>query len=180
MRIRPEPRPPMPAHARLPWLLFGQRGRIAPTIYGTVVVMATIAGESELAGTSTWKLGALVTMTVLVIWLAHMYADYVADCIKHGRLLGRSETRDVVERELPIALAAIAPVAALLAGAVGLLSQDKAVDLALGIGLLALAAQGIRFAQAQRLSGLGAFTAVSINLMLGLAVVALKTYISHH
>jgi hypothetical protein len=156
------------------------RGRIAPTIYGTVVVMATIAGESELADTSTWRLGALVTMTVLVIWLAHMYADYIADCIKHGRLLDRYQTRDVIGRELPIALAAIWPVAALLAGALGLLSKDNAVDLALGIGLLALAAQGIRFAQAQRLSGLGSFIAVSINLMLGLAVVALKTFIAHH
>jgi len=180
MRIRPEARPPMPAHARLPWLMFGQRGRIAPTIYGTVVVMATIAGESELANTSTWKLGALVSMTVLVIWVAHMYADYVADCIRHGHLLDRAQTRDVVVRELPIAGAAVAPVVALLLGAVGLLSQDSAVDLALGIGLLALAAQGIRFAQSQRLSGLGAFLAVSINLVLGLAVVALKTYIAHH
>jgi len=163
----------------LPLLLFGRERGIAGTVYGTVVVMATVAGESELDA-GPWRLATLVASTVLVIWVGHMYADGLAECIHRQRLLVRDEVLEVVARELTIPLAAIGPVAALVAGALDIIPTSTAVNLAFGIGLLTLAAQGLRFARTQRLTGAGTLAAVGVNLVLGLLVVALKTLIAHH
>ncbi len=53
--------------------LFAPRGEIAGTVYGTIVVMgALVAGSKGEADPA--RLGAIVTGTVVVLWLAHVYS----------------------------------------------------------------------------------------------------------
>ena len=59
-------------------LLFGTRDRIAGTVYGTIIAMATIAAGSA-GAVDPWRLATLVVGTVLVLWIAHVYAHSLGD-----------------------------------------------------------------------------------------------------
>ena len=67
---------------------------------------------------------------------------------------------------------------ALVLAAVGVFEFQRAVWLALGIGLATLAAQGVRYAQVG-LGRLGTLAVVAISLALGLLIVALKALVAH-
>lgn len=68
---------------------------------------------------------------------------------------------------------------ALVLGALGVIRESRSINLAFGLGLLTLAVQGARYARAKQLSGLRSLVPISVNLALGLAIVALKAYVSH-
>jgi hypothetical protein len=84
-----------------------------------------------------------------------------------------------MRRELPIPLAAVPPVAALLLGAAGVLRETTAIRLALGIGLATLVVQGLRYAGVEGFSRAGTVVAVAVNLSLGLVIVALEAALAH-
>lgn len=159
-------------------VLFGVGSGIASTVYGTVVVMATLT-----AGYATekhpWKLAVIVASAALVLWIAHLYAHGLSESIVHNRRLTGEEVLGIVRRELGILLAAVGPVVALVLGALGVFGETTAVWLALGVGLVTLAAEGIRFARLERLGPLGIVVAMAANVGLGLLVVALKVSVAH-
>lgn len=158
--------------------LVAPRGEIAGTVYGTIVVMgALVAGSKGKADPA--RLGAIVSGTVLVLWLAHVYSHALGETITRGRRLDRAELADVARRELAIPLSAVAPLASLLLGALGVLDETTAIWIALIIGLATLAAGGIAYARIERLSGLGTLAVVAINLAFGLGLVALKAALAH-
>ena len=84
-----------------------------------------------------------------------------------------------MRRELPIPLAAVGPVSALLLGAAGVLRETTAIWLALGIGLATLAEQGFRSARVAGFTRTGTVVAVTVNLSLGLVIVALEAALAH-
>lgn len=159
-------------------LLFGSQQGIAGMVYGTIVVMGAIAAGSD-AKAEPWQLATFAASTVLVLWLAHVYSHSLAETINAGRRLDRSEVFDVMRRELPIPLAAVAPVAALVLGAVDVVRETAAIRLALGIGLATLALQGVRYAGVEGFSRAGTIVAIAVNLSLGLVIVALEAALAH-
>lgn len=157
---------------------FGSRETIAGTVYGTIVVMGAIAagsGKDARAG----ELAAVVTGTVLVLWIAHVYSHALAETVRIGRRMDRAELTSVARRELAIPLAAVAPVTWLVLGSLGVLRDSTAGWLAMGFGLATLLLQGIRYAGVERLSPLGTAVTVGINLGLGIVIVALKAGLGH-
>jgi hypothetical protein len=166
------------AEGRLRRVVLGTPSSIAGTVYGTVGVMGAITAGSH-GGPELWPLAAAVAATVLVLWLAHVYAHGLGEAIGRGRRLDRAELVSVARRELAIPLAAVAPIAALMLGGLGLLKDATAVWLALAIGLGTLAVQGARYAGLEGLGGRGTVTSVVLNLTLGLVIVALKALVSH-
>jgi hypothetical protein len=163
---------------RLSRLLFGTRERIAGTVYGTVVVMGAVTAGAG-AETEAWRLAAFSTVTVIVLWIAHVYADGLGESIQRGRRLDRTEFADVARRELPIALAAAGPVAFLLLGAVGVVRESRAIWLALAFGVASLGVQGVRYARVERMTRMATFVSVAINLALGLTIVGMKAALAH-
>jgi hypothetical protein len=158
--------------------LFVPRGQIAGAVYGTIVVMgALVAGSKGKA--DPVRLGAIVSATVLVFWLAHVYSDALGETITRGRRLDRRELTDVARRELGIPLAAVAPLVALLLGAVGVLRNTTAIWIALLMGLGTLAVTGIAYARIERMGRPGTVAVVAVNLAFGLALVALKAALVH-
>jgi hypothetical protein len=158
--------------------LFAPRGEIAGTVYGTIVVMgALVAGSKGEADPA--RLGAIVTGTVLVLWLAHVYSHALGETITRGRRIDREELIDVARRELAIPLAAVAPLAVLVLGAVGVLRETTAIWIALLIGLLTLAVGGLAYARIERLGGGGTLAVVAVNLAFGLVLVGLKAALVH-
>ena len=156
----------------------GAAARVAGTVYGTIVVMATVSAGSK-GDTGLWRLAVIVVATVVVLWLAHVYAHGLAESIESDRRLDGAELVAIAQRELPIVLAAVVPVAALVLGAAGVIRESRAIWLALALGLLALAFQGLRYARVERLEALGTCVAVGVNLALGLVIVGLKALLAH-
>jgi hypothetical protein len=171
-----EPQPA--ASSKVSDVLLGTRGGIASTVYGTVVVMATLTAAYA-SESNPWKLAVVVATTALVLWIAHLYAHGLAESIDLDRRLTLREGKTLARRELGILLAAVLPCAALVLGAIGIFEERAAIWLALGIGLATLAAEGIRYARTERLGRLGVSAAVIGNVLLGLFVVLLKVVVAH-
>ena len=158
--------------------ILGAGRGIANIVYGTVVAIATLSaaypGERD-----PWKLEVLVASTVFAVWIAHLYAHTLAESIEHNRRLTREGLFAIARRELGILFAAAPPIVALTLGTIGLVSEHTAVWLAISIGLVTLAAQGVRYARIERLSRKGTLVAVAGNFALGLFVVLLKQFVVH-
>jgi hypothetical protein len=166
-----------PRKTRATSFVFGMGSGIASSVYGTVTAMATIAafGDDE----HPWKIAVAVSVTAVVFWIAHMYAHALSESISRGRPLRLDDLGSIARRERGIVLAALPPLAALLLGAAGIVLERTAIWLALGIGLVTLAAQGARYARLEKVGRLGTMAAIAANLGLGLLVVALKTAVAH-
>jgi hypothetical protein len=163
---------------RLRHVVLGSPDTIAGTVYGTIVVMGAITAGAEGAG-DPWRLAVIVLATVLVLWVAHVYAHGLGEAIARGRRLDREEFVSVARRELAIPLAAVAPTAALALGGLGILRESRAVWLALIVGLATLVVQGLRYAGLEGLRLTATAVSVGLNLALGLVIVALKVFVAH-
>ena len=157
-------------------LLFGSPGSIAGTVYGTIVVMATVAAGSRGDATDIGRLLVIVGATVLVLWVAHVYSRTLAESLERGRRLDRAELSDVARRELAILAVAVAPIVALVLGAFGVLAEQQARTRDRGDDL---AVQGARHATAERLGRPGTLAVIALNVLLGLVIVSLEVFLAH-
>ena len=171
--VEPKTRSQMVTHA-----VFGVGGGVASVVYGTVVVMATLTAAYA-TQSHPWKLALLVWVTVLVLWVAHLYAHGLSHSLEHRRTLRWADALGIARRELGILVAAAAPTAALLLGAADIIHESAAIWLALGAGLAILGVEGIRYARIEDLGPTATVVAVCLNLALGLFVVALKVLVAH-
>jgi hypothetical protein len=160
------------------YVVFGVGGGIAGTVYGTIVVMATLTAAYA-SEKHPWKLAVVVASTALVLWIAHLYAHALSESIAHRRRPAKDDLVFIAHRELGILLAAAAPTVALVLGAVGVLRASTSVWLAFAIGLATLAVEGLRYARFERFGRAGTLLAIGINLALGSCVVALKVALAH-
>jgi len=154
--------------------------RVAGYIYGTIVVLSVIVAGARTFPDEPGHIAVVAAVTSVVFWLAHVYADGLGHSVATGEHLSLAELTRIARREGAIVEATIFPVAALMLGAFGVLSPSTAGWLAFGIGLAVLAAQGVTFARVERLGVVGTAVVVLVNVSLGLVLVALKFYVSHH
>ena len=141
--------------------------------------MATLVAGAPAFRDKLWHLLAVVVVTTLVFWAAHIYAHGLAESLQLGRRLTGAELAQIAHRERAMGLAVVLPAPALVFGALGVISGSRAVWLALGLGVAALAVQGVRYARLERLSGAGTAVVVGLNLVLGLSIVILKVIVVH-
>jgi hypothetical protein len=164
---------------RLKRLVLGDRQTIAGTVYGTIIVMSVLAAGANAYRNHLWQLVALAGGSAIVLWLAHVYSHGLGESLNLGRRVTLDELTSVARREYAIIAAALPPLAVVALGAADVLGQRTAVSLALWLGVVVLAAQGIRFARQERLSPSATFVAVSLNLAIGLSLVALEVLVAH-
>jgi hypothetical protein len=153
--------------------------RLGGFIYGTIIVLAVVVAGAKAYPDQAGQVAALVAVTSVVFWLAHVYAHGLAHSIARDEHLSLAALRAIARREGAIVEAAVPPVAALLLGAFGLVSTSAALWLAVGLGLLVLGVQGITFARVERLGRLATLGVVAANLGLGVVLVGLKLILSH-
>jgi hypothetical protein len=153
--------------------------RLGGFIYGTILVLAVVVAGARAYPHGAGHVAALVAVTSVVFWIAHVYAHLLAEGVAKEERLSMSMLRQVAKRERGILEAAVPPVVALSLGAFGLYSARTAGWLALGLGLTVLVVQGFAFAHVERLGRVGTLLVVAANLGLGLALVALKLLVSH-
>jgi hypothetical protein len=166
-----------PSTRRAQELVFGTGRGIASTVYGTVTTMATIAVYGH--ETHPWKLAIFVAGSATVLWIAHLYAHGIAESIENRRPLKWYLLTEIAVRELGVVLAAAAPTAALVLGALGVIGEHSAVWLALSLGLATLVVNGVRYARIEKLGPARTLGAIAANVALGLVVVLLKIVLKH-
>ncbi len=134
---------------------------------------AVYAGEKD-----AWKLAKVVAATVIVLWVAHVYAHTLAETLAGSRL-ALPVVVSIARRELGIVLAGVLPFLVLVLGAIGVLRESRAVWFALATGLGTLAAEGIRYARLEGFGPAGTIMATGLNVGLGLVIVVLKVFVEH-
>jgi hypothetical protein len=163
--------------ARLARSALGER--LSGFIYGTIVALAVVVAGARAYPHDAGHIAALVSVSAVALWVAHVYAHGLGHSVAHDEHLTFSELRYIARREGSIVEAAVPPVAALLLGAIGLLSTRGAVWLAFGLGLAVLGSQGLRFARIEHLGWAGTLLVVGGNVSLGVLLVVVKLVLTH-
>ena len=156
----------------------GSRDRIAGTIYGTILVMAVLAAGADNGTIDAWELDVIMISTVVVLWLAHVYAHAIADSVTSGEPLHRKSVTGIARRESSIVRAGVVPGVVIFLGVLGVYSESTAVTIAFGACMITLGIQGLRYARAAHLSTLATGVFVTLNLALGLLIVSLKVWLT--
>ena len=160
-------------------IVFGRGRAVAGTVYGTIVVMATLAAGSQGAQTHAASLAVIVGVTVFVLWIAHVYSHVLEESLERGRRLDLAEFVQVARHQLAIPLAAVAPIGTLVLAALDVLGEQTAVWIALGFGVATLAIQGASYAALEHLGRAGTLASIALNVSLGLVIVGLEASIAH-
>lgn len=150
---------------------------VARTIYGTILITALVAGLSEGEGIDAWQILVSVTVTTLVFWAAHVYAEVLSQQLAAGRSLSWAATRNAMDSELPMVQAGFPAAIALGLAALGFYSTDTGVTLAIGFGVASLFAYGIVLGHREGAGRFQIFVGACVNGAFGLVIVALKAFV---
>ena len=148
----------------------------AAGIYGTIVtasVLATAGGNLHPAA-----LEVLVFGTLLVYWVAEVYAEILADHIHAGRLPTGRELRGVVGSTWPLVAASYLPLLVLAVAALGA-TPKVASFLALAVAVVLLLVHGLTAGRAAGLTGWRLTGSAATAGLFGIAMVALKALVAH-
>jgi len=146
---------------------------LSGAIYGVITATAVITGAA-VHGAALGTILAATLATLVVFWLAHVYAEVVAHHLGGRHRPSLAVVRAAMARELPLLEAPALSVLLLLAGAAGLLDPGLAVDLALWAGLAQLVGWGVAYARQQAWSWPAAAVTGAINGALGVVLIVLK------
>src|SRR3954469_5689221 len=98
--------------ARLGRAAMGER--LGGFIYGTIVALAVVVAGARAYPHGAGHIAALVAVTSVVFWVAHVYAHGLAEGVAKDEHRPVSVLRQVAKRERGILEAAVPPVVALL------------------------------------------------------------------
>jgi hypothetical protein len=147
----------------------------AGAIYGTIAAMAVIAGAARYQ--SDAQVFALTLVTLLVLWLAHVYAETLAHHLKRRGKPQWSSVAAAMAKERTM-LEGPAPMLLLLGlGGIGVLEEDLALTLALWIGLAQLVAWGVTYARRLEWGWPSAIAAGLVNGAFGFIIVLLEVIV---
>jgi hypothetical protein len=144
------------------------RGAVYGTIVATSVIAATAAG-----GKSPRLILAATVATLLVFWLAHVYADF----LDHGLRQARFHLKvlpGIMARELSMLAAPALSILFLLLGALGVLGERLAIRLALWNGVVQLVGWGVDVGRRRGQAWPGALFTGLVNGAFGLVIVVLE------
>ena len=162
---------------RLRGWLFDQGDNLAGGIYGTILVTSIIAASDS--SHTIWRSFGILEVTVVVFWLAHVYAHALAWSLDSNEQFSRRGLRRVARNEWPLLQAAVVPSIALIAGGMGLIATQTAYWIAVGFGVAMLIWWGLLFARKEELSGRATLAVVLVNASFGLVIVLLKEFVNH-
>ena len=156
------------------WGLF-RRPDTAGAIYGTIAAMAVIAGTAK--SSEPGEALGLTIATLLVFWLAHVYAHALAHHLRGARRLDWSAVKVAMAEEWSLLQGPVPLLVLLTLGELGVLREPQAVRLALWLGVVELVTWGVLYARRQRWSWVTALTAGAINGLFGLVIVVLEVVV---
>ena len=156
------------------WRLF-RTPESAGAIYGTIAAMAVIAGSAK--SSEPGEALGLTIATLLVFWLAHVYAHALAHHLRGAKRLDWSAVKVAMAEEWSLLQGPVPLLVLLVLGELGVLEERQAVRLALWLGVVELVTWGILYARRQRWSWVTALTAGAVNGLFGLLIVVLEVLV---
>jgi hypothetical protein len=148
------------------------------SVYGTLLVSGMIVASGT-HGATSWETFISVLGTVIVFWVAHVYAGTVAGhSVSSGvdRTLG-SEFRRSLRRSLGFLTAALVPSLLLLIGALRIIPDEVAIWVALWLGVLILGTLGYSAFAAHGTSWPIRILGSASTASLGVAMILLKAFV---
>jgi hypothetical protein len=146
-------------------------------IYGQILVTSMVGALSEDSDIDAEYILVSVGTTMLVFWLAHVYAAAMARGLETAQHVGWAEIRRLGADEWPLVQATFPTAIVLALGALGAYSTETAVNLAIAVGVVALFAWGLAIGRASRSSWTAALLGAALSAAFGLAVVGLKALV---
>jgi hypothetical protein len=146
----------------------------ARAIYGQILVTSLVGALSEDSEIEAGYILVSVVATMLIFWLAHVYAEAMSRGLEAGRHLVWAEIRGLAAGEWPLVQAAFPTAIVLALGAIGVLSTETAVDVAIAVGVVALFTWGLAIGRASGSSWTASLFGAAISAGFGLVVVGLK------
>lgn len=146
-------------------------------IYGLILVSGMIVVSGPLTGES-WGAFATVSVTVVVFWIAHVYARALSVYARHREQhnLGRA-IREAIYESRGMLIVSVPPLLVLLAGLTRVVDDEFAIMTALLVDVALLAIVGwIAVARWSR-SGWARTGGAVLTAMFGVVLIALKAII---
>jgi hypothetical protein len=152
-------------------------GSVTEAIYGLILATSVIAVSREYDASNAGLIGVSVLVTGTVFWLAHVYARVLARSIAQQRRLTRAELGDVFRHDWPLVEVTVPLVLILALGVLDAVPDKAAILTAMLAALVELAAGGAYAARASGAGARGTVVSAAIAVILGSAVVVLKTLV---
>ena len=150
----------------------------AAAIYGSIVAAAFLTALHEEHATSIESALSLLA-TMAVFWLAHVWSQIIGERIEGGSRFAPHVALRVARTEWPLIEAAFGPTIVLLLGWAGIISDGRAVTVALVVCLIQLVTWGFVAGRRAYDRRSDAVLSAIVNGLLGLALVALETVVLH-
>jgi hypothetical protein len=163
----------MSGEARSSWL----PENAVRAIYGQILVTSMVGALSEDSDIDAEYILVSVGATMLVFWLAHVYAAALSRGLEVGRHVRWAEFRALAIDEWPLVQATFPTAIVLALGAMGVVSTQTAVDVAIAVGVVALFSWGLAIGRASGSSWAAALIGAMISAAFGLVVVGLKAIV---
>ena len=146
---------------------------LGAAIYGLITVGALLSAESTQRETYPATVAA-VTITLLIYWLAHSYADFTSWRLEENKRIALDDLARMMVRQLPILFGAAIPLVTLVAAwAVGS-SLATAVTAAIWTSAATILVVEILAALQAHQSGRALVLQTSIGALLGALIIALR------
>jgi hypothetical protein len=115
----------------------------------------------------------------LATWIAHLFAEVLAEHVHHDRLVAWAEVRGAAADGSPILIVTVLPALALLLGRVEVVGYDTARTLAVVVALAQLSAIGAIVGHLSPNTTRSAWSFAAIVAAAGVVVVALEVALGH-
>ena len=146
-------------------------------IYGQILVTSMVGALSEDSDIDAEYILVSVGATMLVFWLAHVYAGVLGHHLQLGHGFSWSRVGAIARHEWPILASGIPPAIVLALGTIGLFERETAFWLAIGAGIASLVFWGVAYAREQGYHTAVVALAGALNGLLGVVIVALKVLV---
>ena len=151
---------------------------VSAAAYGSVLLLAalTTIGVSDVADGNGLEIVAGVGVAT---WLAHLFAELLGGHLRSRQPLHRSEVARAAIDGSPILVTTILPAMALLLGRIEVLEGGVAKALAIGLGVVQLAAIGYYVSHTSDVPHAGRWSFAAITAGAGVAVVVVTVLLGH-
>ncbi len=154
-----------------------RQGKPAGAIYGQIVATSTLAVLDHDASLGPVAVLLSVLAAMLVLWVAHVYSEVLAERVHQARRLSWEEVATAMAQDWPLVQAAAPSVVAMALAGLGLWSRDTGVLVGLALGVLSLFAWGVVIGRRSRSSWPYTLVVATVSSFLGLVIIFLELVI---
>jgi hypothetical protein len=153
-----------------------RNGNFAAAVYGSILAAGVVA-SLDVGDVSAGDMIAALGGTMLVFWLAHVWAEGIADRMHDPRPYTWRRLRAAATWHWPMVQAAAGPLVALALAGLDVLRLDTAVTLALCVCVAQLVGWGLVVGRRTFGSWPAALLSGLVDGLLGVVLIALKTLV---